>query len=332
MGIGDKAEASVRSYVAMDREVTYGTYTTNTTALTAVEALSCSFKTNIKSIKLPAITTNRGFSRRVMTDKEVGGTLETYGHPNESILVLVSGLGGALSTTTLSTGAYSHVLNAGNFGSSIPSVCFNVRKGSAQTWRYSGGRVNTLKLSAEVGDMLKISADYIFKDSTQVSDDQSANLSLTSHIPFSFEGGAFTYSGVSEKITGFELSINNNLVSDKNARALGQNTLQVLPALRRDVEFKITQRMDTTTTWTRFTSGTNAAAQLVFTGATLTAANTNKLTIDLPKVFYQTPDVELSSPDEILMSDINYDVVVDAPHTSTGYDVKVTVINDVTTY
>jgi len=332
MAIGDGAKATVRSYVAMDRETAYGTYTTNTTALLAVEAMSCSFKTIRTKQKINALSTNRGFNRRVLLNKEVSGTLEVNGHPNESVWILQSALGGAMSTTALSTGAYSHVLHAGNFDASAPSVCFNVRKGDEHEWHYTGGRVNSLKMSAEVGDVLKISADYIFQDSTQLSDDQSATLTLSSYIPFTFENGSFAYSGVSEKITGFELTINNNLKSDKDARALGQNTIVALPSTRRDIEFKITQRFDTTTTYDRFVAGANAAVQLVFSAQSLTSDENNKLTIDLPKVFYNSPDVELSSADDILISDIDFDVVVDTPHTSTGYDVQMTMINDVSAY
>jgi len=330
MAIGNNAEVGVRGYVATGWETTFGTYASS---LVAIDALSCGFKTDIKSEKINSLSANRGKARRVLLEKEVAGTLEAYGHPHESIYLLVAGLGGQISTTVISSseGVYSHEIVAGNFDGSITSLSFNVRKGSALTWHYLGGRVNSLKLASEVGSPLKISADFVFQDSTQLSDDISGNLTLTSALPFTFAQGTFSYSGSTEKITGFELTINNNLETGKDARALGQNTLAVLPAKRREVEFKITQRMDTTTTWQRFTSAENAAVQLKFTGDSISASYNYELTIDMPKVYYNSPDVEVS-PDAVLISEIPFDVVVDNPYTSTGYDVKATIQNDVSSY
>jgi len=329
MAIGDNAEVGVTGYVAVGAEASFGSYASS---LEAIEALNCGFRTDIKSEKIPSISTNRGMTRRVQGDKEVAGSIEMYAHPTESVLIFQSALGGAISTTALSTGAYSHAIHAGNFSDSITSVSFNVRKGSALTWRYTGGRVNSLKLTAEAGSPLKLSADYIFKDSTNTTNDSVGTYSLSAFTPFTFVQGAFTFSDTAEKITGFELTINNNLKSDKDARALGQNTLQVLPATQRDIEFKITQRMATITAWTRFTTATCGAVQLEFTGTeSITAAEVNKLTIDMPKCYYNSPDVALS-PDEILISDIDYDVLVDNPLTTTGYDIKFTVINPTSSY
>lgn len=330
MAIGDGCESAVRSYVAVGKETNFGTYATATTAM---EVLSCSFKTDEKTMKLDSLSTNRGMSRRVFLDKEVAGTIEAYAHPVESPLVFAAALGGSVTTTTLSTGVYSHVMEAGNFAGTIPSICFSVRKGSNQVWNYSGGRVNTLKLTANVGEPMKLSADIIFKDSTTLSADISAGLSLTAFIPWTFVHGTYQYSATAQKITGFELAISNGLKSDKDARALGQNTLVCLPATRREVTFKISQRFDTTSTWDAFMQHTTGAIQLDFTSTdSLSSSNFPKLTINMPKCGMKTPDPELKSAGDIIMSDIEYDVLVDNPMTSTGYDVKFTVINGVSGY
>jgi hypothetical protein len=316
--------------VATGKESVFGTYATCTTAM---EVLSCGFTTDIKTMKLDSLSTNRGMSRRVQLDKEVSGTIEAYAHPVESPLVFAASLGGSVTSTLLSTGVYSHILEAGNFEGTIPSISFNVRKGSTQVWNYSGGRVNSLKLTANVGEPLKMSADFIFKDSSTLANDISTALSLTSYIPWTFVHGTFSYSATAQKVTGFELTIDNGLKSDKDARALGQNTIAVLPPTRREVSFKITQRFDTTTTWASFMQMTTGAVQLAFTSSdSLSSSNFPKLTIDLPKVGMRTPDPELKAAGDIIMSDIEYDVLVDNPMTTTGYDVKFTVINNTASY
>lgn len=330
MAVGDYAESAVRSYVACGKETAFGTYATCTTAM---EVLSCGFKTDIKTMKLDSLSTNRGMSRRVQMEKDVVGTLEAYAHPVESALLFGAALGGSITSTLVSTSVYSHVFEAGNFSNTMAAISFNVRKGSSQVWQYQGGRVNSLKLTANVGEPLRLSADLIFKDSTTLANDVSAALTLTSYVPWTFVNGTFSYSATAQKVTGFELAINNNLKSDKDARALGQDTIVVLPPTRREVTFKITQRFDTTSTWASFLEMTTGAVSLVFTSTdSLSSDNFPKLTISMPKVGMKTPDPELKAAGDIIMSDIEYDVLVDNPMTSTGYDVKFTLINNVASY
>jgi len=335
MAQGDSARAVVNSYISIGREASFGTYQSTTASMACIEALSCSFKTDITSQKIPSLSTNRGPHRRVMLDKSVGGTLEQYLHPQESVLAMAAALGGGISTTAASGSSYLHTMISGNFSASVSSVCFNLRKATGQTWRYQGGRVNSMKMTANVGEPVKMSYDFIFKDSTALSEDLSAVMTLTSILPLTYVQGAYTYSGSSQKIQGFELTINNNLKSDKDARELGSNVISVLPATNRSVEFKIMQRIDTTTAYDTFLSGTNAAAQLKFTSTQLISASASSgyyVQVDLAKIFYNSPDTELKGPGDILTAEIPFDVVVDNPNTTTGYDVKVTVRNNIASY
>lgn len=335
MAQGDSARAVVNSYIAIGAEPSYGTYTVLTTSVACIEALSCSFKTDITSQKIPSLSTNRGPHRRVMLDKSVAGSLEQYLHPQESVLCIAAAMGGGISTVSASATSYLHTMISGNFTASISSVCFNVRKSTGATWRYQGGRVNSMKMTANVGEPVKMSYDFIFKDSTALTEDLSAILTLTSILPLTYVHGAYTYSGASQKIQGFELSVNNNLKADKDARELGSNVLSVLPATNRSVEFKINQRIDTTTAYDVFLTGTNAAVQLKFTSTQLIGASASSgyyVQVDMPKVFYNSPDTELKGPGDILTAEIPFDVVVDNPNTTTGYDVKITVRNNVASY
>jgi Phage tail tube protein len=332
MAIGTNAYPMVNSYVSVGREIGYGNYPTDASSFTAIEALTCGFKTDIETQKIDSLSFNRGMTRRLQLGKNVVGALEQNLHPIESPLLCYAGLGGALNSTELTTGVYQHEMFAGNFDKSVSSVSFNVRKGENFVWRYWGGRVNSIKISANVGEPVKVSYDFVFKDSEQLSDDISAGLSLSSYLPFTYANGTFAYSGSSEEITGFELTVSNNLKSDKDARSLGSRVLSCLPATRRSVDFKITQRFDTTTTYQRFLNAESAAVQLEFLGASLGSGYNNKLTIDMPKVYPNSPEPELSGAGEILSSEITYDVVVDNPLTSTGYDIKFTWVNPVASY
>lgn len=339
MALGDEAKPNVLSYVALGRETTFGTYAS---ATAAVEFLSCSFKTEIASRKLPAIGYSRAFARRVQLEKSAGGTLETYLHPEETAHIFINAMGGPASTAAGSTGSYIHSITAGNFDSAATcaSLSFNVRKGgdSTHTWRYVGGRVNQLRLTAEVGEPVKVSADIVFTDSTQVSDNIAAILSLSTYNPFVFHQGYFRYGATesaayttaaasTERIQSFELTINNNLVTDKDAYELGSQVRRVLPATRREVSFKIRQRFDTTTAYARFLQATQSAVDLYFRGASIGANQFQELNIRLPNVRYNSPEPTLDGPDGVVASEISFDVISDNPSTSTGRDISATLRN-----
>lgn len=329
---GANAKPAIFSYVAVGKETTYGTYNS---ATTAIEALSCSFKIERKSEKLETMFVSRGFAKRVLLDKSVMGSLESHFNPDDSGLILAAALGGPVVSTASGT-AYTHSMSAGNFNTTtaILGLSFNIRKGDEHPFRYHGGRVNTLKISANVGEVVKMSADIVFKDGSSASDDISAALSVSSVAPFTFVDGVYRYtnaeasltSTVGEKIQGFELTISNNL-KPEDGRELGSAVLSVLPATRRSVELKITQRFDTTTTLDRHTSATIGAAELLFVGESITSERTYEARFRFPKLYQNAADPEIGGPDEILKSEITYDVVLDNPNTTTGREIGVTLIN-----
>lgn len=340
MAVGSDAKPILPGYIAMGRETTWGTYNS---ATTAVEAVTCGFRTEINSEKLDAIG-NRGFHKRVTLNKTVAGELETYFHPSESVPLLASALGGPLVSTGVTTSVYDHSISAGNFdtSSAFLGLSFNVRKGQAHTWRYNGGRVNSMKITAAVGEVVKVSWDMIFKDSTLGTDDISAILSVSTLLPMTFAHGVFRYGATEalaptttaqEPIQGFELTVKNNLASEESARELGTTILSVLPATRREVELTITQRFDTTTAYNRFIQATIGSVELFFrSGDSLGNNCFPEITIRLPKVYQNTNDPVLDDTGGILQSEISYDAVVDNPSTTTGKDIGITVRNATASY
>lgn len=342
MAVGGSSKEAVRSYVVLGKESSFGTYAS---ATTAVEAISCNIRTDVETEKLDQIGINRGFSHRVTLGKNVQGTFEQYLHPIDSVLLVANALGGPLvSNAGNTTTVFAHSISAGNYDTTtaINSLSFNIRKGQTDTFRYMGGKVDKLKLSGKVGEPLMLSADLVFKDSTLQSDDISANLSISAVVPYTFAGGVFRYSSTeaaaattasNEPIQSFELTISNNIVSDDNARSLGTITVDVLPATRREIEFKVTNRWDTTTTYNRFIQATQGAAELFISGPAIDAGNNYEMTIRLPQIYNVTGDTEISGADEVLSTEITFDVIVSGnPATTTSRDIGVTVKNNVTAY
>jgi len=343
MAVGDLAEVAARSYVAVGRETTFGTYLS---ATTAIEAVSCTFRTDIESRVLEEIGRNLSPARRIQLGKNVGGTLEHFLHPQESVLLIANALGGGIaSSITAVTGVSLHSITSGNFDTIAASLSFNVRKGSTLTWRYLGGRVNNFRITGAVGEPIRASYDLVFMDSTQLSDDIQAILSISTVLPFTFMQGVYRYSSTEalaatttavEPIQSFDLSVSNNLATGPEARRFGTNTVQVLPATSRRITLSVTQRFDTTTSYNRFIQATQGAIEFFFQGATITAsaalAPQYEMVVRLPKVFYNSADPMLDTPNDVLQHDFTVDVVNDNPYTTTGKDVGITFRNEVATY
>ncbi len=341
MAVGDFAKAVVHSYVACSKEGTFASYAS---ASTAIEALSCSFHVEKKHQKLDGMFVQRGYARRVSLEKEIKGTLEQFLHPQESVLLIVNAMGGQISSTA-ATNSTLHSVTVGNFQNSIASLSFNVRKGDASpalTWRYQGGRCNVLKITGQIGEPVKCSYDFIFQDATQQSDDIANILSISSVTPFTFVQGSYKYGGSEgavtvEQIQSFELTINNNIKSDKEVRSLGTDTVAALPGTKRDIMLKTTQRFDTTTSWLRFIQATEGAIELAFSGAAIVANTTVSeyfftMNFRFPRVVQSTGDPELKGSGDILQADLEWDILIDNPNTITGRELGLTIRNSTSSY
>lgn len=338
MAVGDEAKAAAQSYVAVGRETTFGTYASATTAL---EVISCSFKTTFEHMKLDEIGLNRGPARRVQMGKVVSGTLEAYLHPHDTTLLLANAMGGGITSNSTVTNINIHSITAGNFDTTTAGLSFNVRKGDTHTWRYLGGRINRLTIAGTVGEPVKVTADLVFIDSTQLTDNIATSLSYSSVNPFTYVNGVYRYAAteaaaatttVEEPIQSFELTINNNLKTDRDARELGTVTLSVIPATRREIEMKAVQRFDTTTAYNRMTQATEGALELRFSGDLITTGSNYLATFRLPSVFVNNADTAITGAKDILMADIDYDVLVDTPSTTTGKDIGITLQNTAASY
>jgi hypothetical protein len=56
------------------------------------------------------------------------------------------------------------------------------------------------------------------------------------------------------------------------------------------------------------------------------------MNIRLPRVVQTTGDSDLKSTGDVLTAELEYDVLVDNPSTSTGRDIGLTVVNSTTGY
>jgi hypothetical protein len=178
-------------------------------------------------------------------------------------------------------------------------------------------------------------------DSTAGADVSSTLLTNTATYPLDFVQGRFSVENSLGSLTsssywnvqGFSFKLSNGLKSDNDSRAIGSDVLQVLPQGVARFELSAKMRFDTTTAYDAMLAGSQLSAEFQFLGATLAgSANRQSIKLTFPKVYIKDAgDPEIGGPEEILVSEISFDVLRDAS-SATGYPVKITVVNGTAAY
>jgi hypothetical protein len=322
--------------VGYQPEPTFGAGTA--TATNFIEFNSESMKISQDEILITGINTTRTYYKRTYGNKSVGGTIEYPLSPEDGIGLIKHTLGGTATVSTIGAGlAYNHTLTPGDNNSwpgSQASLRFSIRKGADHIMDYYGCRINSLTLKAAINQPIIASVEFVGKDTTA---GVAVTPAYTALIPFIFVDGSFlegntttaltTTSGL-QYVTGFELKITNNLVSDDNVRSLGSRTVMDLPPNNfRDVTLNITQRFDTTTAITNWMTANERMVQIrLDSGVTIGAAGTNySMIINLPKVYYNGEQPVVGGPG-VLTYTIPMRAIASSA-TSTGYDIQIQVTN-----
>jgi hypothetical protein len=348
MPVGQGALYGFDSYLAVGRETTLGTYNTCTAGL---DFMSESLKTMKESKVLEQIERTRTYSKRVQLSKKCEGDIEGYYQPLSDAcnFLLQNAMGGTITSATatgetVGGGAFSHTFALGSMDQSYPSLCINVRKGGSsggKVWQYHGVRVNELTFSAEIDEALKFSTSLIGMDSTQNSNDVASVLSSTSHDVLSFVSGRVSVETSFGSLTStsfwhvqsVEFGISNSLKNGADARRLGTDALSILPVGVQSFPLTMKIRFDTTTAYDAMMNGTQLSAQLEFLGSTITGSAIRQgLKINIPRIYVEDAgDPEIGGPDEVLMSEVTFQVLRDVS-SATGYAVQLVVTNTKSSY
>lgn len=348
-GPGDSSVEGFGSYLAVGRETAYGTQVTSTAFL---DFKSSSLKVTLERKIIEEITTTRTYTKEMAGSKTVEGEIECLAYAENLAFnyLLQNALGGAITSATgtaetASGLSFEHTVLVGNMNGSYSSISINTRKGQATSGRvfeYFGLRVNEMNFTAEIDEPLMCSIGLIGKDCTQTSNDISANYSATSNEPLSFVNGRISIqAGLLASITtatiwhvqSCEFGISNNLKADAESRRIGSNTLDVLPPGIANINLSVTMRFNTTTAFAAMMAGTNYSATLEFQGTSLTGSSlTRMIKFDFPKLtIAEAGDPEISGPDEILTSQVTFNVLRDVS-SAAGYALRAVVRNLTSSY
>jgi len=345
MGIGNGTpKLGYDSVIGIAQETAYGTFVTTTASF--IEFNTESMKHSREEIKLESVNNSRDYTKRIIGNETVEGSIEADLDVNADGLVYImkQAMGGTVGISTISATEFVHTLNPGNMesnkgtstASDIKSLSIAVRKGDANTWNAAGCRINSLTIKGEVGAPVIMTAEIIGQ-SMSISSTIGGAVSYSDVTPMYFKGVTIKTSDTmtsasltAECFTAFEFTINNNLDGDQ--RCLGSRNISVLPPGKREVMCKLTQRFDTTTAYERFIQNTATAIQIIIDSETTcgsTAGNTTySCIINIPQAYWNSNMPEVGG-NEVLIHEIEASGMYNSEY---GYAALIQIRNDTANY
>jgi hypothetical protein len=339
MAVGQYSTDGLFSYLAVGREVTFGTAVTATAGL---EFLSAGIKGVQQNKILEEIQANRVHSKLIKMGKVVEGDLEFYAKPANTAMayILQNAFGGAITSATatgetIGGATFQHAFSIGDITANThTSLTINMRKGSSSTgkiFQYTGMRVNELGITSEIDEALKVSASFMGKDFINSASDMSSFMTATVSDSLSFVNGRVSIENSFASLTStsywhvqnVNLTINNNLKGDTESRRIGSDTVDVLPSGIANIQLTMSIRFDTITAIEAMKAGTKLSAQLDWRGNTASgSAIAPGLRFNMPAIYVdEAGDPEVSGPDGQLVSEITFHVLRDDT-SATGYAIQ----------
>lgn len=349
MAVGASALIGGDSYLAIGREIAFGT---GVTATAALDFVSSSMKLSKEFKVIEQIERSRTYSKRVGLSRTVDGEIEFYYAPRVQSCgwLLENAFGGAITPATatgetVGGGAVTHTFALGSIQDhSYPSMTINMRKGGAtggKVFEYSGCRVGEMTFSAQIDDALSVKASIMGKDATTGVASVAAFLTVTAAPLLSFTEGRLSVEGTFASLTSssfwhvesVEFGINNNLSGGAEARRLGSDTVAVLPPGIADLSLKATIRFDTTTAWDAMVAATQLSVQLEFLGPTLSGSAIRQgLRFDYPRVYVaDAGEPEVKDASGVLQSEVTFHVLRDDTSVN-GYALQAKLTTDITSF
>ncbi len=334
------------SAIAVMEETTYGTFVTATANF--IEFNSESLNMVREPVKLESVNFSRNFTKRIVGNESVSGSIEADLDPGADglMLLLKQGMGGTVTTvdnTSASADEFAHTFAVGNMesnkatatSSDVKSLSLSaMRGGTATVFLYEGVRVSSFTIKGEVGSPVVVTYELMGQHSSITT--TMPAISYSDLVPLYFKditiktGDSIGNVGTTEFYTSFEVTVNNNIDSDQ--RALGSREVVALPPSKREVLLKLGQRFDTTTSYDRAIGDTLTAIQIELSSEQTVGAGTvnsvYSMFIKLPEVFFNSNEPQVGG-NEVLAVEIEGDAMYNS---DAGYDIQLVLYNATANY
>ena len=189
----------------------------------------------------------------------------------------------------------------------------------AAAFTYSGMKVNQMTLECRVGEPLTATFSMLGSDES-TGDSPTTATSISSLNPLTYDEGSLYVDGsaTATEISGFTLTVNNNLKEDK--MSLGSASRVAIPRSGfRDVTGSLNAEFDNLLNYNRFINGTETSLKLSFVSDNEAADGTDhQLDIYLPRVVFTGNTPTVTGPD-LIYHDLPF---LGLYSTNGGYDEK----------
>jgi len=238
------------------------------------------------------------------------GTIETDLNVDEQDKLLLYALGKVTTTSSPSVDAYKHELIP--TGEPLPFTLEVGYELGTYARRIAGCFVTSLRIEAVQRELVTARFDITGRNESLVTPVSAPSFSTIAPLSFTGASVEIAGSGVGS-VEAFRLTIENDI--DTDAFVLGD---QFLPAIRPqglNVEGELELAFESWTEYRRFLGAVTATsfqeqspfslkldAKGASTGSTDPGYENYRLTIDLPKVFYDTAALELSERDRVTLT------------------------------
>lgn len=313
MSVGDTRKLGFYSFLGTAQETAWGTAITATAYL---EFNSESINKVIDRQILDGMNCSRNPIRHIHGNENISGSVEFNLNPaaDSTVHFLRLTMGGTITSAGDANTGYSHTFTQGDFGSAQAKqgLTLQIQRGQSTTgdqlYQYSGVRVNQMTIKGEIDNAVIATCDVIGRIGTTSADSLTCALPIIN--PFNWKHveirsaatvTALDSAGVTETCMGFELSINNNLISDNNVRSLGHTQLDQLPAGKLEVMLKLTQRYDTFTAYNRGNANSYTAYGIYMisdqTAGSAAGGTTYSMIMRIPRGYAKSNNVVVGGPD-----------------------------------
>lgn len=272
--------------LVVGKEATAGTKATAFSWLTIVDSFEPEESANVDQ--------RRGIGQRTPMKIRTGAkSIEgSFGGVLQNARPLLMALGKEVKTGDATAG-FVHTISAIGKGETLPSYTFqhNIANASPLLRNFTGGKVDTLTISAKAEEAVEVEGDMIFMKVDTTGTASAVTAELNNYYMF-YEGTVKVNNSAIADVTEFELEISNNLEARYTVSSGDTATRIEEGAL--DLAVSMTMDFENSTQYNIFNTGGDVAVELVLQDI---AEPKNSITITLSGGKYDTNAIGSSAED-----------------------------------
>lgn len=295
-------------HVGISKETEYGTPTAEFKWPGIVESFEPSESNNVDSRLSLGV---RGPFMMRLGAKSVEGSM---GAVLQNARILYAALGHLETAGTEGTG-FTHTMRPVQAGELLPSFTVQINDNNLnKIQNFTGGKVNSMTLTASAEEAVEIEADWIFKDGADAGAVPAAVVAELDNYFMYYEGLMTINDSDVMNITEFELEVNNNL--EPRHTVARDRTLQRLEEGNLEVTASITFDMTDLDQYQAFLNGDSVEVKLHLIDV---ANEKRQVIVTLIGGIYDTNDAGVSAEDlreqemELLFKDIKVEFKDETP-------------------